>query len=313
MEDKNNNQTENNKVHLSMNGNIIEQEQTTITEPTIQETQHQIEEPIQTETETETENQEESIETKPPEKKRSKAVIELEKKLLKTTWVEESKLIQKYVPIEDLTKNQQKLLQKCINKEDFTDKQFSELKILLNKYRALLQKLRPEDTLQNVEDTVHMIQTEADFIEMMTAERNLLVHINTGNGKTGFEFIVMPINDSRIIDSLDMQIDLFRDYSVEEQMIYSKSTMGQELTPEEQRIYNRMNQEIIEKQSTERIKTINSFLANQLKIKGSDSTVEQREKFWELFPFNSKVGVFLRVQDMLGLSETKNSELFPLS
>ncbi|WP_458455202.1 hypothetical protein [Methanobrevibacter sp.] len=308
MENKNNNQTTN-EIHLNMNGSVIESEttnnNTSVLE--IEEDEPSINEDI---TETEILLEEPIIE---PEKKRSKAVIDLEKKLLKTTWVDEAELIQKYVPSEDLTKNQQKLLQKCINKEEFTDKQFSDLKILLNKYRALLQKLRPDDTIQNVEDAVQLIQTEADFIEMMSAERNLLVHINTRQGKKGFEFTVLPINDSRIIDSLDMQIDLFRDFSVEEQMIYSKSTMGQELTPEEQRIYNRMNQEIIEKQSTERIKTINSFLANQLIIKGSDATVEQRERFWELFPFNSKIGVFIRVQDMLGLSETKNSELFPLS
>lgn len=148
---------------------------------------------------------------------------------------------------------------------------------------------------------------------MMSDEQmKLLVHVKTINGVKGFDFIVHPINDSRVIETLEMQIDLFRDYSVEEQLIYSKASVGNEdLTEDELRIYNKMNQEIIEKQSHERIITINKFLANQLSLEGSNATLEDRIRFWEVFPFNSKIGVFLRVQDMLGLSETKNSELFP--
>lgn len=245
---------------------------------------------------------------------RSNSVIELEKNLLRTTWVKESELIRDYVPEEDLTKTQQKLLVKCINKEDFTDKQIGDLKLILNKYRKILLKIKPDQTVKQIDDAVQMMASEKDFIDMMTTdeEMTLLVHVKTINGIKGFDFIVHPINDSRVIETLEMQVDLFRDYSVEEQTIYSKANIpGQELTPEEKRIYDKMNKEILAKQSIERIHTINSFLAHQLSIKNSDSTYEDRLKFWEVFPFNSKVGVFLRVQDMLGLSETKNSELFP--
>lgn len=291
-----------------MNGNVIETSSFDVDE-TIENEPNVIEDTVNEENNTSNikKDGEEVVKT------RSNAVIELEQKLLKTTWVEEAKLIQKYVPSEDLTKNQQKLINKCIAKEDFTDKQFTELKILLNKYRKILNELRPEDTLKNVEDVVQLIQTEADFIDMMSAERTLLVHINTPRGKKGFEFTVLPINDSKIIDSLEMQIDLFRDYSQTEQSIYSKATLGHELTAEERRIYNRMNEEIIEKQSTERVKTMNVFLSNQLILKGSQADRQEREKFWELFPFYDKVSIFIKVQDMLGLTETKNSELFPTS
>ena len=248
------------------------------------------------------------------EDNRTPSVIALERNLLKTTWVKEAELIQKFVPVEDLTKSQQKILQKCVDKEDFTDKQLADLKLILNKYRKILQEINPQKTVDTVEDAVQMIQTEADFISLMTADeqKKLLVNITTYDGrKLGFDFIVQPISDSRIIETLEMQVDLFRDYSTQEQLIYSKASNGQVLTYDEQAIYNRMNEEILKKQSTERISTMNTFLANQLILENSNSTLEERMRFWDLFPFTSKVGVFIRVQDMLGLSETKNAELFP--
>ena len=244
---------------------------------------------------------------------RTESATKLEYNLLRTSWVKEAELIKQFVPEEDLTKNQVKLLDKCINREDFTDKQLSELKLILVKYRKILQKIRPDEALDNVDTAIQMIKTEADFIALMNTEqeRRLLVHIDTVGGKKEFDFEVLPINDSRVIDSLEMQIDLFRDYSLEEQKIYAKSTTGETLSQEEKDIIDKMNREILEKQSTERIKTIHSFLAHQLKLYGSNASIEERETFWELFPFYEKIAIFMRVQNMLGLSDVKNSELFP--
>ena len=246
--------------------------------------------------------------------RRSSSVIELERNLLVTSWVKEAELIQEFVPTEDLTKQQQKLLQKCIDKEEFTDKQLAELKLILNKYRKILQKIKPDKTLEEVDKAVQMMNSEKDFLDLLspTEELRLLVHVKTIKGVKGFDFIVEPITDSRVIESLELQIDLFRDYSLEEQVIYSKATThSDDLTEDERKIYERMNKEILDKQSHERIGAINRFLASQLTLEGSDATYDEKVRFWEVFPFNSKIGVFVRVQDMLGLSETKNSELFP--
>ena len=120
--------------------------------------------------------------------------MELEKQLLKTAWVKEAELIQEYVPEEDLTKNQQKLLQKCIDKEEFTDKQFADLKLLLNKYRLILQKINPEETVKSVDDAIELIQTEQDFIDLMESDINKYLRVNMPfQGKfIPFEFEVLP-------------------------------------------------------------------------------------------------------------------------
>ena len=98
---------------------------------------------------------------------RTPSTIELDKNLLRTVWVKEAQLIQDYVPSEDLTKNQNKLLQKCIDKEEFTDKQLVDLKLILQKYRKILQKINPSETMENVESSIQMMKTEADFISLM--------------------------------------------------------------------------------------------------------------------------------------------------
>lgn len=244
------------------------------------------------------------------------SVVNLEKQLLKTTWVKESELILTYVPEEDLTKTQVKLLQKCINKEEFTDKQFTDLKLILQKYRAILQKLNPEETIESVEEAIQLIQTEKDFLDLMDEqeEKYLTVRIPAPKGKLlEFEFEVLPITDSRVIESLELQIDLFTDFSLEETATYASASQKTEenRSEEEQRIYEKMNRMLSEKLGKQKIQTVDNFLANQLILKGSMASVDERLLFWNRFPFNAKFTVFMAVQRRLGLTEVDNKKLFP--
>ena len=246
---------------------------------------------------------------------RTPMVVELEKNLLRTSWVEEAQLIRDFVPEDDLTRTQIKLLDKCINKEDFTDKQFADLKMLLNKYRALLNKLNPKETVEAVEEVVQLIQTEKDFISMMEndGDKYLTVHLPTRKGLVEMEFEVLPLTDSRVVEALELEIDLFNDFSLEETAMYGTASAKspEERTPEEESILKRMNEVINEKVSRKKIESIDNFLANQLILKDSNATITERRKFWSVFPFNAKVSVFVVVQRRLGLTEVDNEQLFP--
>lgn len=247
---------------------------------------------------------------------RSPRVVELEKKLLKTTWVKESQLILDFVPQEDLTKTQKNLLQKCIDKEEFTDKQFKELKGLLYKYRAILQKLNPEETLNTVDEAVQLIQTEQDFLDLMDMEEEkyLTIHLPSPKGNLlEFKFEVLPITDSRVVESLELQIDLFRDFSLEETATYASASQKniEERSEEEQKILDKMNQQLSEKLGKQKIQGVDNFLAHQLLLKGSDASLDKRRIFWQRFPFNAKFTVFIAVQKRLGLTEVDNEKLFP--
>ena len=237
----------------------------------------------------------------------------LELHLLKTVWVHEAQDILDFVPQEDLTKTQQKVLTKCVNKEDLTDNQLVELKKVLQKYRSALQKINPTETLENYDDAVHMMSTEEEFIALMQADeqRLLEVNLNVNGNKIGFTFEIRPWNDSRVVEALELNIDLFRDYSADEINTYNKFAKGESITNEEAKIIGEMNKKIMEKQSSKKIHAMDNFLAYQLKIEGSDATLEERLQFWKYFPFNAKASVFLRVQDMLGMTEESNRELFP--
>ena len=66
-----------------------------------------------------------------------------------------------------------------------------------------------------------------------------------------------------------------------------------------------------EKLGRQKLKSVDNFLANQLKIKDSDASLEKRKEFWIKFPFNAKFTVFMTVQKRLGLTEVDNQTLFP--
>lgn len=243
------------------------------------------------------------------------ATIALEKQLLKTVWVKEAELILTYVPDEDLTKSQKNLLTKCLDKEEFTDKQFSDLKLILNKYRLLLQRLKPDETLENVEEAIELIQTEQEFLDLMDSdeEKFLTVNLPYKNKLLEFTFEVLPILDSRVVESLELHIDIFRDFDLEDATTYSQALNKpvEELTEEEEHIIKKMNELINEKLSSRKINAVNEFLANQLRIKGSDSSLDVRLRFWDKFHFNAKFSVFVAVQNRLGLNEISNEKLFP--
>jgi len=245
------------------------------------------------------------------------ATLELEQKLLRTTWVKEAELIQTYVPEEDLNKQQKKLLQKCIDKEEFTDKQFSDLKILLNKYRLLLQKINPEETLEAVDNAIDLIKTEQDFLKLMDADEHKYLRVNMPfEGEIiPFEFEILPLVDSRVVDALELHIDIFKDFDFEEATTYSNAMnkTPEELSEDESRIVAKLNRMIADKLSTQRIEAVDKFLANQLVIRGSDASVDIRLRFWAKFHFNAKFAVFTRTQQRLGLNEVSNEKLFPTS
>ncbi|MBQ6220024.1 MAG: hypothetical protein IJH63_00360 [Methanobrevibacter sp.] len=245
----------------------------------------------------------------------TEATLKLEKQLLRTTWVKESELILTYVPEEDLTKNQHKLLLKCIDKEDFTDKQFADLKLLLNKYRLLLQKLNPEETIQNVEDVMDLIQTEQEFIDLMEsdAEKYLTVHLPYKGKILPFEFEILPLEDSRVVETLQNHVDIFKDFDTSEATTYALAMdkKPEDLTEEESRIINKLNSQIAELVGVRKYKVVNNFLAHQLRIRGSDADVETRKHFWEKFHFNARFSIFVVVENRLGLTEVSNEKLFP--
>ena len=66
----------------------------------------------------------------------------------------------------------------------------------------------------------------------------------------------------------------------------------------------------MESSMEDRMHQINFLLANQVSPP-SQGTVDDRVKFWEKFPFNDKMSLYLKIEDKLGLTEHFDDELFP--
>lgn len=240
-----------------------------------------------------------------PDKKAAK----MEKHLLKTTFPLECEEL----PFDELTEEEQSVVSKCMNHEDLTDDEFTLLKKTLQTYRKYIRKHKPTETVEAFEKTQNIIKTEADWLKLVDDKQNRILKVNVPfNGNWyPMEFEILPLDDSSVVSSLQQHVDLFKDYSKEEMKAFTKAQQGQTISPEEAKIVEKINKEIGEKNSEERIKTMNHFLASQLRLPESTSDVETRVEFWEKFPFITKAGIMAKVEDRLGLTDQSNEELFP--
>lgn len=233
----------------------------------------------------------------------------LERHLLKTQFPMECEEI----PFDDLTIKEQKVVTKCINHDDLTDKEFTLLKETLQRYRKAISEIKPTETVESAEKTVQLIQTEQELLDLLDSPemKTLLVHVPINGNLYGFDFEILPLDNSRAIKGINAQLDLFKDFTKQEADIYTKAQTGQELSHEEQVLLDKVNRELEEKASEQQEEIIITLLASQLRLPNSNEDMEARRKFWERFPFNAKVSIFMNVQEKLGLTEQSNEKLFP--
>ena len=232
----------------------------------------------------------------------------LEQTLLKTRFPQECQEL----PYDDLTKREKKVVDKCINQEELTDSEFTLLKKTLEKYREYITKYRPSETVEALEDTKDIITTEQELLDILDDEKYKTLKVNLPvNGKHyPMEFEILPIDDSRVVDYLQMDIDLFKDYSEQEKQTYLRAQQGGPVSPEEQAMINKMTQELNAIAGEEKTKMIDGFLASQLRLPNSSSDYAKRKEFWQRFPFLAKWAIVTEVENRLGLTEQANEKLF---
>ena len=233
----------------------------------------------------------------------------LERHLLKTQFPLECEDI----PLETLSHEEQIVVIKCMDQTDLTDDEFTLLKKTLQRYRKAINEYKPSETVDAFEKTQQIIQTEEAFLNIVNNKSNRMLKVNVPyNGEWySMEFEILPLDDSRVVSTLQTHIDLFKDYSKYELETWNRAQQGQMITPEEKQIVERMNREIEEKNSEDRITSMNNFLAAQLRLPNSTTDVEIRKEFWEKFPFVTKAAIMQKVEDRLGLTDQANEKLFP--
>ena len=124
------------------------------------------------------------------------------------------------------------------------------------------------------------------------------------------ELEILPLDDSRMIKTLSNHVDLFKGFEAEDILLFNDAQQGKELSEEEQAIVNKMNEEINERASENRMEQIDNLLASQTRLKDSDADYETRLEFWQKFNFQAKFAIYFKVEDRLGLNEDVTNKLF---
>ena len=235
-------------------------------------------------------------------------VKSIERSLLKDKFPKEAEQL---IGTDGLSDYETKLLNKCINHNPINDDEFRDLKKLLNDYRPYLEKYKPGETLEAVDKTKRIIQTEQDFLDLVDNTNNEL-HINIPfQGELyPVDLEVLPVDDSRMIKQLSRHVDLFKGLEPEDIILFNEAQQGKELDDKEQAIVDKLTREIEERASESRIEEANELLASQTRIKGSDADYNTRLRFWEKFNFAAKFAISFRVEEILGLNDNVTEQLF---
>ena len=235
-------------------------------------------------------------------------VKSIERSLLKDKFPKEAEQL---IGADGLSDYETKLLNKCINHNPINDDEFRDLKKLLNDYRPYLEKYKPGETLEAVDKTKRIIQTEQDFLDLVDNTNNEL-HINIPfQGELyPVDLEVLPLDDSRMIKTLSNHVDLFKGLEPDDIVLFNEAQQGKELDEKEQAIVDKLTREIEERASESRIESTNELLASQTRIKGSDADYDTRLRFWQRFNFTAKFAIYFKVEDILGLNEDVTSKLF---
>ena len=233
----------------------------------------------------------------------------MEKHLLETKFPMECNEL----PFDALSQEELLVVNKCMAHQDLTDEEFTLLKATLQKYRGYISKYQPSETIDAMGKTVEIINTEQELLDILDDEKNKLlrVHLTYNEKILQLDFEILPVNDSRIVDYLEMNIDLFKDYSEEEKRTFMSAQEGEPISPEEQAMVDKMTKELNAIAGEEKSKLIDGFLASQLRLPHSSQDYSKRLEFWKKFPFLEKWAIVAKVEDRLGLTQKSNEKLFP--
>ena len=235
-------------------------------------------------------------------------VAVVERGLLQNQFPKEAKQI---IGLDGLTDYETKLLNKCIHHNPINDEEFSDLKRVLARYRDYFKKYKPDKVIENLETTKKQIKTEEDFLNLVeNTVKELKINIPVNGEYYPAVLEILPVTKSNVVKTLEKHVDLFKDMSQEEILLYNEAQNGKELSIEEQAIINRLNERINELAVDNQMDRVMSFLASVTRLKDSNADYDMRYQFWEKFHFAALFAIYYRVEELLGLNESVTDKLF---
>lgn len=238
----------------------------------------------------------------------------IERMLLTTEWVEEAEEI----PLEEVGREEQLLLLKCINREEFTDEEIDKLEDVLGRFREATRKLKPKETIQNVEKNIQITEDMNTILERMEqAKQTQTLEFNYPLGDNESMKVLLLVNneiDASTIDDLNENLGLFEDLTQDELKTYSQYSHNEKMTREEKAVARKIEEKIAKMGQThiDDVRTTAiQFLTKQTTIATDPTcTPMQMKTFYEKMTLGPLLALFERVQGMVGLSHVDRDELF---
>lgn len=216
------------------------------------------------------------------------------------------------LPYEILTEREKQIIDKYHRGETLTQEEIDIIKKSRSGYQKELKKYDVNKIIESHEILEENLGTEQELLDMVFNKEKPVIKIMLPiNGEEKlFKFTVKPLEDSRAVKLLEQHLEIFKDLSQEERIIYNKGNAGEKLNPKEEAILQHINEKINENASISRMEGITDLLAGQLEEPVS-LTYEEKLKFWGNFNFMLRMGLYAQVMKKLGLDEDFNDRLFP--
>lgn len=234
---------------------------------------------------------------------------DIEAELMGSDWKEEAEQI----PLEALERAEQLVVLKCINEEELTKEETETLQRVLAQYRPAIQKIKPQEQLQNYQDNILLIEDEKTFLELEDDFNKIQVIPFTfyiGDKQVRMKFDLYPITDSTKITDITENLSMFQDFTEDELVTYNKMQNDEQLTREEILIRARVQQKINKATIENTKQTVVEYLAMQLKFHGKDTSNEAMKKVLGHVPNAYLNALFDEVQRRNHLNDINTDAVF---
>lgn len=222
----------------------------------------------------------------------------------------------KRLPFEYLDEKEKIIAEKCINQEQLTDQEFQDLKKLLADYRPFLSRYDVIQLEENIDENIKTIKSSSELLQVLEDPDRYRfdMHYKVNNQLMRLQFRLKPVSDTEYIELLDAQTKIFKDLDKNEKIVYSKYTNGQEISPEESKMIQHIQDKIVEKYGDidKNNDTILDFLVNHVELL-NDTTLsyEERLHFWSTMDLGTRTLVYNKCKNILKIDEELEVDLFP--
>jgi hypothetical protein len=233
----------------------------------------------------------------------------IQDQLLKKEWLEEARQI----PKEALNLGDAVLIDKTLKEEQLTNDELKRLEEILAQYRPALEKLQPEETMENLEDNIQLVEDEQEFLRLVSEYDTVeTIHFNYKLHNQTFHLVfdVYPITDSVAVGNISENLSFFKDFSDDEMNVYNKIQDGKALTREELVIQATLNRKIERATQENQKDIIVEFLAMQLKFHNKDTTYEEMKQVLTHIHYGYLALLFNKVQEITNLGDVQVENVF---